>query len=93
MACPSRIEGLSTVVMEALALGKPIIATDCPGMKELLGDNEYGIVVDNNEKAIEDGLLDILENVSDKKRYETNASIRGCSLDIKQAIEHITNIL
>jgi glycosyltransferase involved in cell wall biosynthesis len=93
VACPSRIEGLSTVVMEALVLGKPIMATDCPGMKELLGDNEYGIVVDNNEKAIEDGLLNILENISDKKKYETKASIRGCSLDIKRAIDNITIIL
>ena len=36
--CSSRSEGFSTVVTEALILGKPVVATNCSGMKELLGD-------------------------------------------------------
>ena len=34
IACPSILEGLSTVVLESITLGKAIVATDCPGMKE-----------------------------------------------------------
>lgn len=39
----SRSEGLPTVLIEALACGSSIVATDCPhGPLELLGDDEYG---------------------------------------------------
>lgn len=39
-------EGLPTVVIEALALGKPVVATDCPGgTAEILEDGTYGHLV------------------------------------------------
>jgi glycosyltransferase involved in cell wall biosynthesis len=42
----SRWEGLPTVLVEALYLGTPIIATDCPGgSREILKDGQYGQLV------------------------------------------------
>jgi glycosyltransferase involved in cell wall biosynthesis len=39
----SRWEGLPTVLIEALYLGTPIVATDCPGgTREILADGKYG---------------------------------------------------
>ena len=42
----SRWEGLPTVLIEALRLGTPIVATDCPGgTREILQDGKYGQLV------------------------------------------------
>jgi glycosyltransferase involved in cell wall biosynthesis len=38
VVAPSRWEALSYVVLEAVASGRPVVATDVPGMRELLGE-------------------------------------------------------
>lgn len=42
----SRVEGLPTVLIEALATGVPVVAADCPcGPREILADGRYGTLV------------------------------------------------
>ena len=50
MVFPSRAEGYSTVVCESIILGKPIIVSDCSGMKEILGDSEYGWITTSDDE-------------------------------------------
>lgn len=49
----SRIEGMPLVIGEALACGRPVVATSAPGVRELMGD--IGTIVpigDNNALAL-----------------------------------------
>lgn len=38
-------EGIANSIMEFMALGKPVIATDCGGNRELIKDGETGVLV------------------------------------------------
>jgi len=43
---PSEFEGLPNTLIEAMACGCPVVATDCPGgTREILADGEYGRLV------------------------------------------------
>jgi len=57
-------EGLPTVLIEALALNIPVVATNCPdGAKEILDNGKYGLLVNmNDEKALADAIEKILIN-------------------------------
>lgn len=63
----SYAEGFSTVVSESVILNLPVITTECSGMREILGDSEYGMITENDEKALYQGIKKIL---SDKECYE-----------------------
>lgn len=77
LVCSSRYEGFSTFVTEGVILGKPIVTTDCTGMRELLGNSEYGMIVENSEEALLNGMRRILTNPSLRTEYAAKATARG----------------
>lgn len=81
---PSQIEGLPTVVLESLSLGKAILATNCGGTREILGDSEYGLLVGNDEQSLADGLSSVLTGQADRIQFE-EAALRRCSFFTKEA--------
>lgn len=91
--CSSRAEGFSTVVTESTILGIPTITTECSGMKELFGDSEYGVVVDNNERNLYDGMKRLLANKELLHNYRHKALERGFSLKIESRMREIEDLL
>lgn len=60
---PSLTEGLPNVILEALALKKPIIATSVGGVPEIILDNQTGFLVPSqNPQPLADQILFALEN-------------------------------
>lgn len=78
--CSSRAEGYSLVIAEAIVLGVPVISTYCSGPNELLGEGEYGILVDNTENALFEGIKNVLINQELKTFYAKKSLYRGENL-------------
>ncbi len=55
-------EGISNAVMECMALGKPVVATDCGGNGELILQGETGYLIAGGDAV---GLTDRLEKLLD----------------------------
>lgn len=64
--CCSHYEGYSTTTIESLILNIPILTTNCSGMKEILDNGKYGIIVDDNDEEIYENIKEIIK---DKNKY------------------------
>lgn len=51
LVSPSRFEGMSLVLQEAMACGLPVVATRIPGSEELVVDGETGLLVEVEDVA------------------------------------------
>lgn len=70
--CGSFVEGLPTVVIEALILGKPVLTTKVANVKQLLNNGKFGLIVENNSDGLEYGIIKLIDNGSDLKEYKNN---------------------
>ena len=92
--CASLAEGFSTAATEALILGTPVVTVEVSGMKEMLGDNnEYGIVTENNEDALYDGIKKILSEKGLLEYYAKQAKIRGERFSTKKTVKAVEDML
>lgn len=80
----SRWEGLPTALIEAMACGCPVVATDCPsGPREILAEGKYGELVPVGDvEALSSALTRVLQNppqrellVDRAKYFETQNSV------------------
>ncbi len=91
--CSSRSEGFSTVVSEAVVLGLPVISTDCAGIKELFGNEECGIIVENNEEALYEALYIALSNPKSLEKYREGSLRRGKNFSLQETMKEIEMLL
>ncbi len=75
--CSSYAEGFSTATTEALILGIPVCTVEVSGMREMLGNNEYGIITDNMDEALYAAIERLLSNPELLKHYKEKAIERG----------------
>ena len=76
--CSSRYEGFSTTVIESLILGIPVVTTDCTGMREILGDSQYGLIA-NGEDGLYEAMQRMLTEPGLLAHYAEKAKMRGRS--------------
>lgn len=77
LACSSVYECFSTFITEGLILGKPIVTTDASGMRELLGESQWGLITDNEDEAFYKGMKEMLLSKERRISYGEKAKVRG----------------
>lgn len=91
---PSYSEGFSSVVVESVVLGIPVLATDCSGMKEILGENqEHGVVVDNAEESLLHGMRELIGDRRKLEHYRERAAIRSEMFAPQQAVRNFEDLV
>ena len=92
--CSSRIEGLSSVVIEAAMLDKPIVTTLCSGMKDILGeDNENALIVSNDTYNLYLGVKKVILNKELREKYKENIKNVTRKFDMNTVISNIDKLL
>lgn len=72
----SMSEGMPNALLEAMAIGLPVVATDCPsgGPRQLICNGENGLLVPNDDvDALADAILKIIGDVDLNNKLSENA--------------------
>lgn len=92
--CASFAEGFSTAATEALIVGTPVCTVEVSGMKEMLGEhNEWGIVTENSEEALYEGIKDLLDHPEKLAHYKEKAAQRGKRFSTEETVRAVEEML
>ncbi|MBS9523185.1 glycosyltransferase [Litoribacter alkaliphilus] len=86
-------EGYPLSVCEAICLGKVVVCTSSPGSREILGDNEFGIITYHESYAIFSSIKQLIDTPELFEEYEEKSLERAKIFDEKKTMREIENIL
>ena len=92
--CASHSEGFSTAATEALITATPVCTVEVSGMKEMLGEhNEWGIVTENDEEALCQGIRRLLDDPELLAHYKEQAARRGKTFSTENTVKAVEEML
>ncbi|WP_083993639.1 glycosyltransferase [Chryseobacterium koreense] len=89
----SRYEGFPTVLFEALTLRKNIIATDVSGVREMLLDGKLGLIVENSEEGIYQGMKKALTEPESFEKYQEELKDYEMPFNLENSVNSIMKII
>ena len=94
-------EGLSVALIEAMSVGLPVLAIDCPGNRALINHNENGLLsIPENKYKLVENLNILVESFELRQKLGANArknivdnySITQTSKKIIETYSHIDTV-
>lgn len=89
----SYTEGYPLVICEALCLGLPIVATRVTGSEEILGDSEFGIITEQTDISIYEGVKKIIDSPDLLIYYKDKSIERAKMFSKSETLNTIYNII
>jgi glycosyltransferase involved in cell wall biosynthesis len=90
---PSLWEGTPLTAFEALAMGRPIVATDADGLSDILSPGRDAIVVPRaNAGALADAIVDLLRAPDRRARLAQEAAATGRAYDINAFVRKMERL-
>jgi glycosyltransferase involved in cell wall biosynthesis len=91
----SNVEGLSMVILEAMACGTPVITTDCrSGPREILRNGKFGFLVPvGDERALSKGILTLLKDRALRERFSRLGRERTKDFSVDKIIKQYERII
>ena len=93
LVCSSYFEGYNLTVAEAVVLGVPVLSTRCAGPCEILDGGEYGMIVENSEDGLYEGLKKLLCDKALLENYREKAIERRDFFDKEKLLGQILGVI
>ncbi len=93
---PSLSEGMPNVLLEAMACGCPVIATDIEGgvVREVLEDGRCGVIVPlRDEGALAEAIIGLLGDAESRERYARAGKRRAADFDLPRIVKEFGDLL
>jgi len=88
LVLPSLFEGMSNVILEAMAVGKPVVATAIPGNDEVVIDEETGLLVPPaNAEGLAAAITRLIQEKGLRERLGRSAQAKISSFRIEKTAE------
>lgn len=93
LVCASSNEGYNLTVAEAMILGTPVLSTDCSGPREILDGGKYGMLVENSEEGLFQGLRRLYNDPALLEEYRKKAAHRVDFFNEDTILKQITDLI
>ena len=90
----ARYEGLPFSIIEAMALKKALVVSDCDGNRDLVKENKNGFIIKNeNVTDFKEKIIDLLLNNEKRELFEQESyNLYQASFNIENNINQLENI-
>ena len=90
---PSLWEGTPLTAFEALAMGRPIVATDCDGLLDILTPGTDACIVARHDAgALAGAMIDLRRSPAARERLCRQARVTGAAYDIGQFVRKMERL-
>ena len=80
-------EALPTVLCEAMILEKPVVVTNCSGCRELVDEERYGLMAEQEDESLADKMAQYLQQEDLVKHYARKSGERADIFDTEKVIQ------